>query len=105
MSIIRSKIYNQPYNNWTIGGLSHELTMCKSSFQHIYKDLFGVGPITDVIRSRTEHAKYLLSTTDISVKKISELCGYNNDIHFMRQFKKMTKATPTEYREEKRNRK
>jgi AraC-like DNA-binding protein len=101
MSIIRTKIYNQPYNNWTIEGLSHELTMSRSSFQHLYKAIFGVSPITDVIQSRIEHAKYLLSTTDTSIKKISEMCGYNNEIHFMRQFKKQTNLTPTEYRENK----
>lgn len=101
MSIIRTKIYNQPYNNWNILNMSHELNMSKSCFQHLYKDFFGVSPITDVIKSRVEHAKYLLSTTDIPVKKISEMCGYNNEIHFMRQFKKMTEMTPSTYRETK----
>lgn len=102
MSIIRTKIYNEPYCNWNIEGLSHELTMSKSCFQHLYKSFFGVSPLTDVILSRIEHAKYLLSTTDISINKISEMCGYNNDIHFMRQFKKQTKLTPMNYREHKR---
>jgi AraC-like DNA-binding protein len=99
MSIIRSKIYNQPFQQWTIEGLSHELTMSKSSFQHLYKKIFGVSPITDVITSRMEHAKYLLKTTDIAVKKIAEMCGYNNEIHFMRQFKQQVKRTPSEYRD------
>lgn len=103
MSIIRTKIYNAPYYNWTIEGLSHELTMSKSSFQHIYKNFFGVSPLKDVIISRIEHAKYLLYTTDISIKKISEMCGYNNEIHFMRQFKKQTNLTPMNYRKYKRN--
>ncbi|OPJ57551.1 helix-turn-helix transcriptional regulator [Clostridium oryzae] len=102
MSIIRTKIYNQPYKNWNINNLSHELTMSRSCFQHLYKDFFGVSPMTDVIISRIEHAKYLLSTTDISVKKIAEMCGYNNGIHFMRQFKNQTMLTPTEYRSSKR---
>lgn len=74
--------------------------MSRSSFQHLYKELFGISAITDVILSRIDHAKYLLSTTDIPIKKISEMCGYNNDIHFMRQFKKVTEITPTKYREE-----
>jgi AraC-like DNA-binding protein len=101
LSIIRTKIYNQPYNHWDIEGLSYELTMSRSCFQHLYKDFFGVSPITDVILSRIEYAKYLLSTTDISIKKISEMCGYTNDIHFMRQFKQQVKLTPTEYRNNK----
>jgi AraC family transcriptional regulator of arabinose operon len=102
MSIIRTKIYNHPYFNWNIEGMAHELRISKSCFQHLYKDFFGVSPITDVILSRIEHAKYLLSTTNISIKKISEMCGYSNEIHFMRQFKKILQMTPTEYREHKR---
>lgn len=102
MSIIRAKIYNQPFMNWNIEGLSHELTMSRSCFQHLYKVFFGVSPMADVISSRLEHAKYLLSTTDTSVKKIAEMCGYNNEIHFMRQFKQQIMQTPTQYREQKR---
>jgi AraC family transcriptional regulator of arabinose operon len=96
--LIRTQIYNQPHNNWSIDGLSQQLNMSRSCFQHLYKDLFGISPITDVILSRTERAKYFLSTTDISIKKIAEMCGYNNEIHFMRQFKQQTGLTPTEYR-------
>ncbi|RIE00390.1 helix-turn-helix transcriptional regulator [Cohnella faecalis] len=101
MSIIRSKIYNQPFKPWTIAEMSHELTMSRSNLQHLYKRFFGVSPIDDVIASRMEHAKYLLSTTNIAVKKIAEMCGYNNEIHFMRQFKKATAVTPSEYRANK----
>lgn len=103
MSVIRTKIYNQPYLEWNIEGLSHELTMSKSCFQHLYKVFFGVSPITDVILSRVEHAKYLLSATDMPVKRIAEMCGYNHEIHFMRQFKKHTSHTPTAYRLHKGN--
>jgi AraC family transcriptional regulator of arabinose operon len=102
MSIIRAKIYNQPFLDWSIDWLSHELAMSRSSFQHMYKHFFGVSPMADVIMSRLEHAKYLLSTTDISVKKIAEKCGYSNEIHFMRQFKRQNQITPTEYRNQKR---
>lgn len=101
MSIIRTKIYNQPFLNWNIEWLSHELAMSRSSFQHMYKAFFGVSPMADVITSRLEHAKFLLSTTDISVKKIAEKCGYSNEIHFMRQFKQQNHITPTQYRNSK----
>ena len=98
MAGIRAKIYNQPQFNWTIEGLAHELAMSKSSFQHLYKDFFGVSAITDVIESRLHHSKYLLTTTNFSIKRIAELCGYTNETHFMRQFKYHIKQTPSEYR-------
>ena len=98
MSLLRSKIYNDPANSWTIDGLAHEITMSRSSFQHTYKRMFGVTPMNDVIAARIERAQYLLSSTDHSISRIAQMCGYSSDIHFVRQFKKITSERPTEYR-------
>lgn len=98
MSLIRMKIYNMPYHKWTIEGMAHELTLSPSYFQHLYKQIFGVSAIHDVIQSRIDHAKYLLTSTDFTIKIIAEKCGYDNDIHFMRQFKNETGMTPSTYR-------
>ena len=55
--------------------------------------------MNDVIRSRIEHSKYLLSTTDMPIAQIAEMCGYKCELHFMRQFKTRMNMTPTEYRQ------
>ena len=98
MAILRSQIYNMPYNEWNVEGLSHQLAMSKSYFQHLYKETFGISVMNDVILSRVEHAKFLLSTTDISITKIAQMCGYKCELHFMRQFKSRMDMTPSEYR-------
>lgn len=99
MSIIKAEIYNMPYNDWNIEGAAHQFTMSKSHFQHLYKEIFGTTFMNDVIQSRIEHAKYLLSTTDISISQIAEMSGYKSSSHFMRQFKARMKITPSEYRD------
>ncbi len=99
MSILRSKIYSMPHHNWRVDKLANSLTMSKSYFEHLYKKIFGISVMNDVIQSRMEHSKYLLSTTDIPIIKIAEICGYNNAPHFMRQFKSRMDMTPTQYRE------
>lgn len=98
MSMLRSQVYNMPYQDWTIQGISHQLAISKSYFQHLYKQIFGTGVMEDVIQSRIQHAKYLLSTTSLSVKEIASLCGYRNETHFMRQFKDVMNMTPSQYR-------
>ena len=98
MSILRPKIYNMPHHKWTVEKLANSLTMSKSYFEHLYKELFGISVMNDVIQSRIEHSKYLLSTTDIPIIKIAEICGYNSAPHFMRQFRSRTDMTPKEYR-------
>lgn len=98
LSIVRSKIYQYPYREWNIEGLAHELTMSRSNFQHLYKACFGISPINDVINSRILLAKAMLQDTTTSIHEIAELCGYRHETHFMRQFKKITAMTPTDYR-------
>lgn len=98
MSMIRAQIYDMPQNDWSIDWLAHQITMSRSSFEHTYKKIFGVSPMNEVIASRIEHAKSLLSSTDLSVKQIAKMCGYKSDIHFMRQFKSKVHMTPSDYR-------
>lgn len=99
MSILRSQIYSMPQNEWSIEGLAHQLTMSKSHFEHTYKKIFGISPMNEVINSRIEHAKYMLTTTDAPIKQIAEICGYKSDVHFMRQFKSRIGITPSDYRD------
>ncbi len=97
-SELRTKIYNKPALEWTIKEMSKKMMLSESYFQHLYKKIFGISAINDVITSRIEHGKYLLFNTSLSVNAISEECGYKNNVHFIRQFKKNTGLTPTEYR-------
>lgn len=95
---LRAQIYNLPGRDWSVSLMASELSLSISYFQHLYKHFFGVSAISDVISSRIERAKYLLDNTSSSVGEISRLCGYKSDVHFMRQFKKIVGASPSEYR-------
>lgn len=95
---LRAQIYNLPSKEWSISEMASELSLSVSYFQHLYKHFFGVSAVSDVINSRIERAKHLLDNTSSSVSDVSKLCGYKNDVHFMRQFKKIVGASPSEYR-------
>lgn len=95
---IRTRIYNTPEYITGIDRLAQEAGMSRSGFQHLYKKIFGVSAITDLIISRTEKAKRLLTSTSLTVSEIAESCGYSNAYSFMRQFKERCGKTPTEYR-------
>ena len=98
MSLLRSKIYSRPYEKWCVQGLAHEVTLSPYYFQRLYKKLFGIPCMTDIIHARIEYAKYYLIQTKFSIKYVAELSGYENSEHFMRQFKKLEGQTPSEYR-------
>lgn len=100
ISRIRGMIYRNPTEERSIASLAKEIMLSESYFQHLYKEIFGVSVIQDVIASRIEHAKYLLANTDDSVFDIANHCGYRSDVHFMRQFKSIVRVTPSQYRKQ-----
>ncbi|MBQ8822103.1 MAG: helix-turn-helix domain-containing protein [Lachnospiraceae bacterium] len=95
---IRLDIQSDPTNTADIAECARHLGISESYFQHIYTQLFGTSYQKDVISFRTEHAKNLLLTTNLSMEQVAELCGYNSPVHFYRQFKKLTGNTPASFR-------
>ncbi|MDE6591617.1 MAG: AraC family transcriptional regulator [Oscillospiraceae bacterium] len=98
MAAVRSRIYSTPQQQWSVYALAEETGMSASYFEHTYKSIFGISLKNDVIAGRIEHAKFMLSTTDVPIGSIGRMCGYKSDVHFLRQFKSRTGCTPTEYR-------
>ncbi|NLZ47158.1 MAG: helix-turn-helix transcriptional regulator [Clostridiales bacterium] len=96
---MRTRIYNEPHEKFTIEDLCDEMDLSRSRFQQLYKEAFGISVINDVIRSKIDYSKYLLTTTDLSVHQISMTCGYDNYSHFMRQFRSRVNTTPLSYRQ------
>jgi AraC family transcriptional regulator of arabinose operon len=81
--------------------IASRVNLSKSYFQHIYKELFGCSVVSDIINGRLEYAKYLLGNSSLSIAVISKMCGYENDTHFMRQFKRFVGVTPSQYRSQR----
>lgn len=98
MKQLRARIYNNPEQNWSIPLLAAQMNLSSSHFQATYKKLFGRSAAGDVILARIEKAKALLSQTSYTISRISELCGYESETHFSRQFKKQMLVTPSQYR-------
>lgn len=98
---IRNRIYD--YGTFdkasSVSDLAGELNISTSYFQHIYKQLFGVSVMQDIIKSRIDFACYLLQNNYDSISDIAFRCGYENKEHFTRQFKMITGYTPKKYRE------
>lgn len=95
---LRAEIYRNPASKCTISDFAVRVSLSPSHFQALYKREFGISCYEDVITSRLEMAKYYLSNTSLSINRIAELCGYENDVHFIRQFRSRTGMTAGEYR-------
>ena len=100
LAAIRERIYQNPQEKWTVELLAGLANMSRSYFHLRYREAFGVTAISDVINCKMSCAKELLTSTDYTIGHVAALCGYDNEEHFMRLFKKNCGATPTVYRRE-----
>ena len=95
---LRNRMFLELSSPWSIEELSKLVNLSPSRFQVVYKNYFGISPIDDLIKARVAAAKNMLCSENLTVYSIAKSLGYNNQFHFIRQFKKQTGLSPTEYR-------
>lgn len=95
---LRKEIQLSPQNSWNIDDICKKMNLSRSYAQHLYKSFFGTSITEEVLLGRIEYAKYLLSGTNFTICSIANMCGYANDVHFMRLFKNVMGTTPSKYR-------
>ena len=97
MSFVKSNLYNDV----TIADFSKSMGLSTSYLAHSISRELGTTFTKYLMICRIEEAKRILRTTEMSVKKISVLLRYNDVSYFVRQFKKITGMTCTQYREQR----
>lgn len=100
---LRENLYNSPAHPWSVTLMSNSLHLSISHFQHLYRQFFGLSCQKDIINARLEYAKLYLTESEMSIRNLANFCGYENELHFMKQFKQYEGMTPSEYRK-RRNR-
>ncbi len=95
---IRKKVLSTLEHNWTVEEMGKLASLSPSRFHTVYKAVFGISPVKDIIDNRIQTAKNMLLSTELSVGEISEKLGYLNTNHFIRQFKALVHQTPLAYR-------
>ena len=78
--------------------ISEHFDISKPYLCSAFKTLTGNSLIDFLIKKRIIEAKILLSTTDRSILKISEECGFGSLSNFNHQFKSLVGYSPSEYR-------
>lgn len=95
---LREEVFRFPEKPWNVTDAAKRMCLSGGHFQVLYKRYFSTTFLSDVIASRVQAAEELLLSTDESVSAIAERCGYLNEEHFIRQFRKMTGTTPHRFR-------
>lgn len=73
-------------------GISH------AHLLRLFKNAYGVTIIKYIINKRIELACELLRTTNLSVSSVAFSCGFSDEMHFMKMFKKVVGVSALNYR-------
>jgi transcriptional regulator GlxA family with amidase domain len=67
-------------------------------FHRQFRKSMGVTPHDYVLRARIEHAKALLTGSDLTIGEVSGAVGFADQSHFSNIFRKLTAMTPRGFR-------
>lgn len=83
--------------------LAAKCLVSKYYLSHLFSKSMGKSIGKYILDKRMYMAKYMLSSTDVSVEQISLQCGFSDSAYFCRLFKKELGCTPTQFRKKEKN--
>jgi len=89
---------DEPGAPHTVESLAHSVGMSRSAFAERFTDAYGSGPIELLRDLRMRRAAALLRSSNLPVKRIAQLVGFNSRTAFSRVFEQRSGQSPTDYR-------
>ena len=93
-SFIKSH-YSEDITLDTLASVAH---LNKNYLVRRFKKTFGISPISFLIKVRMDYAKKLLSESNLPIKTVAAMSGYNDPSFFNFCFKKSFDISPAKYR-------
>ena len=82
----------------TVGNLASRICLSEGQFRKLFRRVTSLSPVRFIQRQRIERACTLLRTSEFSVERIAESCGFMDVPFFIRVFKAWTGVSPSRYR-------
>jgi AraC family transcriptional regulator len=83
----------------SLEAIAQHLNMSVYHFCDLFKQSIGIAPYKYVLQQRVERAKLLLKDEERAIVDIALDCGFANQTHLNKHFRKLTGTTPKAYRE------
>ncbi|GAB1541897.1 hypothetical protein NUACC21_45700 [Scytonema sp. NUACC21] len=85
--------------NIKLADLAGSVGMSQYYFVRLFKQSMGIAPYQYVIQQRVERAMQLLKQGKVTITDIALQCGFANQSHFTKHFRKITGVTPRSYQQ------
>lgn len=95
---VREELERQYKKRDSIEGLSAKFGISPSYLRKLFIKYTGHSPKAYVNEVRNEHVKRYLLHSDSSMKEIADACGYVDEFHLGKMFKKRNGISPGRYR-------
>ena len=86
-----------------VADMAEHVFLSVSQLQREFANCFGISPIRYLREVRIGVARHLLESTDLPMSQVAGDCGFYDQSHFSRHFRKSTGLTPLNYRKRYRN--
>jgi AraC-like DNA-binding protein len=95
--MIRTQIHERLQEHWTVGRMARMANLSASRFGVLYRKLFDVSPLEDLIEARLRRARMLLANAALSVGEAAAEAGFPNACYFSRLFRRRVGVSPRDY--------
>lgn len=92
------------YRPMTLTDIANEVGISPSYLTNLMRRVTGATVQNWVIQRRMAAARTLLEETDKSLEEVADMIGYQNVVHFFRQFRQYYGTTPALWRREQKRR-
>jgi len=83
----------------SLSELSAAASVSPGHLSRVFRDQFGVGPVTAIELLRLARAATLLSQSNLSITAIARSCGFADPEHFSHRFRRAYELPPGRYRQ------
>lgn len=95
---LAEKIAEHPEKEWDFKCEAAAFKLSEVHFRRLFFQETGVAPRQYVLEHRIRHAAGLLQSTGMLIKEIAFECGFGGEFYFSRQFCRIMKQSPSEFR-------
>lgn len=98
IELVLEKLESRKTYEWTIAEFAKSVNLSTSRFRHLFKSELGRTPTQFLKEMRLKESEKLLIETFLSIKEIAASAGICSASYFVREFKKFSGLSPSEYR-------